>query len=263
MITRTTAVLSGLLLVAACGSDEEGVGRPPSLPTPLPVDDTAYGSETGGPGDETGAPDDTAPPDTDPPEPEETDEDGDGVSVEAGDCDDSNPDRFPGNTESCNGVDNDCDGEVDAPNPSDGSVWYRDFDGDSWGPMSHRRSLGTTPSHHWDSAHPPHRHSRCRRRCRTPCFRENGPGCCHRSPRLQQTPRRRLHPFPRAQAGRCQEEQCRRARPSRRPVHRSQTRMRCRLLAAVWEGSVACPHPPHRSHTLRPATSLTILRWCV
>ena len=133
MITRTTAVLSGLLLVAACGSDEEGVGSPPSLPTPLPVDDTAYGSETGGPGDETGAPDDTAPPDTDPPEPEETDEDGDGVSVEAGDCDDSNPDRFPGNTESCNGVDNDCDGEVDAPNPSDGSVWYRDFDGDSWG----------------------------------------------------------------------------------------------------------------------------------
>ncbi len=65
--------------------------------------------------------------------PVETDDDGDGVSVEAGDCDDNDASRFPGNSESCNGVDNDCDGEVDSPNPVDGSLWYPDFDGDSWG----------------------------------------------------------------------------------------------------------------------------------
>ena len=132
MISRKTVFLSALLLATACGSDD-GAGEPPSLPAPLPdVSDTAQESETGEPGEETGTPD-TAPPDTDTPGPVETDEDGDGVSVEAGDCDDGDADRFPGNMESCNGVDNDCDGEVDSPNPSDGTVWYRDFDGDSWG----------------------------------------------------------------------------------------------------------------------------------
>ena len=62
-----------------------------------------------------------------------TDNDGDGVTVEAGDCDDSDSSRYPGNSESCNGIDNDCDGEVDSPNPVDGALWYPDFDGDSWG----------------------------------------------------------------------------------------------------------------------------------
>ena len=118
MIVRTAAVLSWLFLAAGCGSDD-GVGDPPNLPTPLPsIDDTADDGETGGPDEETGSPD-TDPPDTDPPE---TDDDGDGVSVEAGDCDDNNADRFPGNSESCNGVDNDCDGEADSPRPVDGSV---------------------------------------------------------------------------------------------------------------------------------------------
>jgi len=40
-----------------------------------------------------------------------TDADGDGWCLENGDCDDSNPDRYPGNPEVCaDGIDQDCSG---------------------------------------------------------------------------------------------------------------------------------------------------------
>jgi len=44
---------------------------------------------------------------------DDSDGDGDGVSLCAGDCDDGNNTRYPGNTEECNGVDNDCNGVPD------------------------------------------------------------------------------------------------------------------------------------------------------
>jgi hypothetical protein len=67
------------------------------------------------------------------------DEDGDGFGpgCRAGDdCDDSSPTAFPGGFESCDGLDNDCDGEVDEDGACDGcaaecEVGARDCAGDA------------------------------------------------------------------------------------------------------------------------------------
>ncbi len=57
------------------------------------------------------------------------DQDGDGAAAEA-DCDDTDPARFPGATELCNEVDDNCDGNVD-----EGVIdeWFIDADGDGHG----------------------------------------------------------------------------------------------------------------------------------
>ena len=41
------------------------------------------------------------------------DEDEDGYSVEEGDCDDTNPDLTPDAIDECDGIDNNCDGQID------------------------------------------------------------------------------------------------------------------------------------------------------
>jgi len=46
-------------------------------------------------------------------DPDDEDWDGDGYSVNRGDCDDEDDTAFPGNVETCDGVDNDCNGVVD------------------------------------------------------------------------------------------------------------------------------------------------------
>ena len=53
-----------------------------------------------------------------------------GYSLATGDCDDADPLAFPGADEICDGVDNDCDGEIDVDGTSH---WYLDEDGDGYG----------------------------------------------------------------------------------------------------------------------------------
>jgi hypothetical protein len=56
----------------------------------------------------------------------------DGWALERGDCDDGDPTVHVGAEETCNGVDDDCDGRID-DNASDAVTWYRDLDGDGYG----------------------------------------------------------------------------------------------------------------------------------
>ena len=53
-----------------------------------------------------------------------------------GDCNDADPNRHPDASESCDGIDSDCDGLTDLEDPdvptSDVVSWYEDFDGDGY-----------------------------------------------------------------------------------------------------------------------------------
>lgn len=61
----------------------------------------------------------------------ETAEQPGGYVAEPGDCDDADPSVHPGATETCDGVDDDCDGELDEDLAN--RTWYGDSDGDGYG----------------------------------------------------------------------------------------------------------------------------------
>lgn len=61
----------------------------------------------------------------------DTDADGDGYFLGA-DCNDADDQISPAASETCNGVDDDCDGLIDNA-PVNTQSWYRDADGDGWG----------------------------------------------------------------------------------------------------------------------------------
>lgn len=54
-----------------------------------------------------------------------------GFVVNKRDCDDNNPDAFPGNPEHRDEIDNNCNGKIDEG--FDTTIWYRDHDGDGFG----------------------------------------------------------------------------------------------------------------------------------
>ena len=64
----------------------------------------------------------------------------------AGDCDDGDSDINPDADDVCDGLDNDCDGEVDAGALV--SVWYLDADGDGYGDSDTGVEACEQPSNH-------------------------------------------------------------------------------------------------------------------
>ena len=63
---------------------------------------------------------------------EPVDADSDGFD-ESEDCDDNNPEIYPGSVEICDEVDNDCDDEIDEADALDAPTWYLDSDSDGYG----------------------------------------------------------------------------------------------------------------------------------
>ncbi len=74
---------------------------------------------------------------------------GAGYAPAPGDCDDESAALNPGETELCNGVDDDCDGEVDGPLTADATEWFADRDGDGQGEAGTPavRSCDPVPGH--------------------------------------------------------------------------------------------------------------------
>jgi hypothetical protein len=76
------------------------------------------------------------------------DVDGDGYLASEDDCDDNNPDVNPGRSEGCDGLDNDCNGEID-DDPVDAATFYADDDGDGWGDVNNTLRACEAPDGGW------------------------------------------------------------------------------------------------------------------
>ena len=75
--------------------------------------------------------------------------DGDGYTEADGDCDESDADVFPTALETCDGIDNNCDGTVDEGVTS---TWYADEDGDGFGAVDAPTTACSRPDNHVPSS---------------------------------------------------------------------------------------------------------------
>jgi hypothetical protein len=102
----------------SCAPDTDGDGVPDAIDNcPLDANPSQEDTDMDGMGDAC--------------DPVEIDNDMDGWPSTI-DCDDDNAQVFPGAQEFCNGIDDDCDAQVDE-DAVGGQPWYRDVDGDGWG----------------------------------------------------------------------------------------------------------------------------------
>ena len=69
-----------------------------------------------------------------------------GHVADSTDCDDSDDAIHPSSPEYCNGVDDDCDGQVDPSDSVDAGLYYLDLDGDGFGDAAGARSACAQPT---------------------------------------------------------------------------------------------------------------------
>jgi parallel beta-helix repeat protein len=69
-----------------------------------------------------------------------------GYSATSGDCNDSSAAAYPGGTEICDTLDNDCDGSTDESSATDALTWYRDSDSDGYGKLTVTSSSCSKPT---------------------------------------------------------------------------------------------------------------------
>ena len=75
-----------------------------------------------------------------------------GYASEGGDCDDADTSASPGETETCDTVDNDCDGTIDEDDAADAATWYIDADSDGEGASSTSLTQCDQPSGYVNNA---------------------------------------------------------------------------------------------------------------
>jgi len=69
-----------------------------------------------------------------------------GFVADATDCDDADPTVNPGASETCNGLDDDCDGATDEPDATGAPTWYADTDADGYGDPANAAMACAQPS---------------------------------------------------------------------------------------------------------------------